>query len=122
MLRHTLIRGLRGQSWFLLLVLLITTPVATAAEKNAMVAEVSAILQAKADAWNRGDAQAWSQHYAENAGFINIFGMHFPDRKTNIERHAAIFDGFLRGTTLKVEPIRLLRLEERLVLAETRLT
>lgn len=84
--------------------------------------KVKEILHAKSEAWEEGDAEAWGKDYRENSALINIFGMRFPDRKTNIERHAVILDGLFRDTSLDVEIERIERLGEGVVLAETLLT
>lgn len=62
------------------------------------------------DAWNRGDASAWVAPYAEDAEFINILGSVFSSKAAIRARHAEIFDGAFRGSTMKttVRQVRIL--------------
>ena len=39
------------------------------------------MVAAQAEAWNRGDATAWSKDFAADADFVNIFGMVFHGRQ-----------------------------------------
>lgn len=81
--------------------------------------EVKKVIQAKSDAWEKGDAAAWGESYRDDSVLINIFGSRFPDRQENIERHGAIFEGIFRDTSLKVEFEQVQRLSDTLVLAES---
>jgi uncharacterized protein (TIGR02246 family) len=75
-------------------------------------AEEAAILRLLDDlceAWKRGDAEAFGARYRDDGTFTNVFGaVHF-GRDEFIRRHAEVFRGFLKNTTIKMIP-RTLRL------------
>ena len=51
-------------------------------------------------AWNLGDADAFSARYRDDGTFTNVFGaLHF-GREEFLRRHAEVFRGFLKGTTI----------------------
>ena len=52
---------------------------------------IRAIVQSQADAWNRGDAEAFAAHYAEDGSFTNVIGQQLYGRKAFIAQHAMIF-------------------------------
>jgi uncharacterized protein (TIGR02246 family) len=60
-----------------LLGFLVAIPLASAAEPAAASPEeqVAAILRAQADAWNRGDLEAFTSVYAEDAAFLSPSGL-----------------------------------------------
>jgi uncharacterized protein (TIGR02246 family) len=51
-------------------------------------------------AWNKGDAQAYSRHFAADGRFTNILGMFFTGQAF-LDRHEEIFKGIFRGTVLR---------------------
>src|SRR4051812_22367437 len=57
------------------LAMLFTKP-AKAQEKADSIA-IQSILQEEVSSWNRGDAQTYSKHFAENGTFTNIRGLFF---------------------------------------------
>ncbi len=65
------------------------------------------LVQEQAEAWNRGDATAWSQAFAEDADFVNILGGVFAGREEIERRHAAIFSSFFKGSRNRVTVRRL---------------
>lgn len=73
-------------------------------------AEADAIAAALTNAWNSYDGDAFAEQFAEDADFVNIFGMHGVGRQAIARAHQAIFDGIYRGsvnkfTVAKVRPI-----------------
>ena len=42
---------------------------------------IQKIISEGTEAWNRGDATAYSQHFQEEGGFTNVLGMVFYGRK-----------------------------------------
>jgi hypothetical protein len=57
-------------------------------------------------AWNKGDAQAYSQHFAADGTFTNVRGMFFTGHQAFLDRHEEIFKGMFRGTVLRQDVVR----------------
>src|SRR6266550_5021402 len=70
-------------------------------------AAIRNILQEEVAAWNKGDAQAYSQHFAADGTFTNVQGMFFTGHQAFLDRHEEIFKGMLRGTVLRQEVVSL---------------
>src|ERR1700730_3862296 len=72
---------------------------------------VRKILHEQVAAWNKGDAEAYSQHFAADGTFTNIVGMFFTGHDAFRETHDQIFKGVFRGTTKQEDifSIRFLR-------------
>jgi uncharacterized protein (TIGR02246 family) len=68
-------------------------------------AAVRNIIQEEIAAWNRGDAVAFSRHFAADGTFTNIRGQFFTGREAFAERHEFIFKGIYRGTTMKQDVV-----------------
>lgn len=60
--------------------------------------QIRAIVQSETDAWNRGDAEAFGAHYAENGSFTNVIGQQLYGRKAFIAQHASIFSTIYKGS------------------------
>jgi uncharacterized protein (TIGR02246 family) len=60
---------------------------------------VRKIIQDQVTAWNKGDAEAYSQRFATDGTFTNILGMFYTGPEAFRERHDQIFKGVFRGTT-----------------------
>ena len=58
------------------------------------------ILQEETDSWNKGDAEAYSKHFAEDGTFTNILGLFFIGNEAFKVRHEQIFKGVFKGTEL----------------------
>jgi len=69
-----------------------------AQQAGADEAQIHAIVQIEADAWNRGDAEAFGAHYAENGSFTNVIGQQLYGRKAFIAQHASIFSTIYKGS------------------------
>jgi uncharacterized protein (TIGR02246 family) len=82
-------------------------------------AAIRALLAAQAEAWNRGDAAAWSAVFEPGADFVNVFGTVFSGRDQIEERHAAIFDTFFKGSRTTVTVRRLVFLTPRLAIVDS---
>jgi uncharacterized protein (TIGR02246 family) len=80
---------------------------------------IRAMMAAQADAWNRGDAAAWSKDFAQDADFVNIFGMVFSGRKEIEERHAGIFASIFKGSQSAVTVRRVVFLTPRLAIVDS---
>lgn len=53
-------------------------------------------------AWNSADVDAYSQLYAENAGYVNRYGGFFQSRSEVADIHSVAFAGRFKGTKLRV--------------------
>ena len=60
---------------------------------------VRQIIQEQVAAWNKGDAEVYSQHFATDGTFTNILGMFFTGHDAFRDRHDQVFKGIFRGTT-----------------------
>jgi uncharacterized protein (TIGR02246 family) len=87
--------------------------------KSADETAIRALLAAQAEAWNRGDAIAWSKHFATDADFVNIFGMVFSGRQEIENRHAAVFTSFFKGSQSTVTVRRLVFPAPRLAIVDS---
>jgi uncharacterized protein (TIGR02246 family) len=87
-------------------------------------AKIRAIVQSSADAWNRGDAEAFAAHYAEDGSFTNVIGQQLYGKKAFIGQHAMIFSTIYKGShcALTVSKITFLRQDVALVEVDAALT
>jgi len=70
--------------------------------------EITQLLDELTDAWNRGDAKGYGARYLADGTFTNANGSFYVGRDEFDRRHAEIFRGLMRGTTLAMT-IRKLR-------------
>jgi uncharacterized protein (TIGR02246 family) len=64
---------------------------------------VCATLDALADAWERGDAEAYGRRFTENATYTTYIGSHYEGRADITASHRALFKGFLKDSKLAAE-------------------
>ena len=71
---------------------------------------IERLITLEDEAWNAGDAEAYSRAVAEECIFTNIFGEQRVGREAFEAQHARIFAGIYRGTRLKqsIEHLRAL--------------
>jgi uncharacterized protein (TIGR02246 family) len=65
------------------------------------------IVQDEIDAWNKGDAVAYSRHFAADGTFTNIAGQFFTGYDAFLKQHAVIFQGRFKQTTLQQDVVSL---------------
>jgi uncharacterized protein (TIGR02246 family) len=65
------------------------------------------IVQEEASAWTRGDATAYSLHFADDGTFTNILGEFYIGHEVFLKRHEFLFQGPYRGTTLHHDVVSL---------------
>jgi uncharacterized protein (TIGR02246 family) len=70
------------------------------AEDRAAFLDVIALLE---DAWNAGDGDAFATPFAEDADFVNIYGLHGKGRPSIAAAHSQILRTVYAGSTLKVQ-------------------
>ena len=102
---------------FLVAALLSSSFPGVAQSPGADEVQIRAIVQSEGDAWNRGDAEAFGAHYAENGSFTNVIGQQLYGRKAFIAQHASIFSTIYKGShnSLVVSKITFLRPDVALV-------
>jgi uncharacterized protein (TIGR02246 family) len=82
-------------------------------------AAIRSILQEEVTAWNKGDAQAYSQHFAADGTFTNIRGMFFTGHQAFLDRHEEIFKGMFRGTVVRQDVVSLRFVRSDVAVVET---
>jgi len=79
----------------------------SAAQGKRDEAAIRNILQEEAAAWNKGDAQANSQHFAADGTLTVFWGCSSPEHQAFLDRHEEIFNGRFRGTALGQDVVSL---------------
>ena len=82
-------------------------------------AAIRNILQEEVAAWNKGDAHAYSQHFAADGTFTNVMGMFFTGHQAFLDRHEEIFKGMFRGTVLRQDVVSLRFVRPETAVVET---
>lgn len=80
-------------------------------------AEIEKIILGYTDAWNHHEGKGFGDGFAENADFVNIFGMHFNGRAEIEDRHLKILQTFLKGSVLKILNVQLREVHPGLIVA-----
>ncbi|GAB3716282.1 hypothetical protein GCM10027592_57430 [Spirosoma flavus] len=80
---------------------------------------IQAILQQEDQAWNKGDASAYSQPFSADGTFTNIGGMFFRGHKAFLDQHDVIFKSFFKNTVLKQKIVSLKFVRSDVALLET---
>jgi uncharacterized protein (TIGR02246 family) len=75
----------------------------TASDESA----VRTIVQDEIAAWNRGDAVAYSRHFAADGTFTNITGQFFTGYDAFLKQHEVIFEGRFKQTRLQQDIVSL---------------
>ena len=82
-------------------------------------ATIRNIIQEEVAAWNKGDAAAYSQHFAADGTCTNVLGMFFTGHQAFLERHEDIFKGAFRGTVLRQDVVSLRFVRPDVAVVET---
>lgn len=88
------------------------------ADRNA----IQEIVQSYTDAWNQQAGKGFGDHFAEDADFVNVFGMHFSGRSEIEDRHVKILQTFQKGSTLKISNVQLREVQPGVVIGLIRWT
>ena len=77
----------------------------------ALRGELANLVQSLQDAWNAADGHAFAAPFAEDADFVNVYGMHAQGRDAIAQGHEMIFKGPYAGSAVRYVPesVRLLR-------------
>ncbi|PXX63214.1 uncharacterized protein (TIGR02246 family) [Nocardia tenerifensis] len=62
--------------------------------------DIEAVLTELAQAWGRGDADAYGALFTEDASYTAWFGSVYQGRADIVASHRALFDSFLKGTKM----------------------
>jgi uncharacterized protein (TIGR02246 family) len=89
---------------FGLLALLTIQPSAQAATDEVAIRN---IIQDETNAWNQGDAAAYSRHFAASGTFTNIRGQFFAGHAAFLKQHDVIFQGIFKHTTVQQDMVSL---------------
>lgn len=101
---------------FFLLIILSTTSSMFALDKSDHQI-MSQIIDHFANAWNDHEGQGSADYYAEDADFVNIFGMAFSGKQEIEIRHVKIHESFLKGSIFEVTDVRLREITSDVVIA-----
>ena len=82
-------------------------------------AAIRSILEEEVTTWNKGDADAYSRHFAAEGTFTNILGLFFTGHEAFRARHEEIFKGTFRGTVLRQDIVSLKFVRPDVVVVET---
>lgn len=94
----------------------------TGESQMAAIADETAIRNIVHDeiaAWNRGDASAYSSHFAADGTCTNIRGQFFTGHAAFLKQHDVIFQGLYKNTTLNQEIVSLKFLGPDVAVVET---
>ncbi|MFE6888119.1 SgcJ/EcaC family oxidoreductase [Streptomyces sp. NPDC057694] len=80
---------------------------ATEAVRGNDIAEIRALLQRSAAAWNRGDGTAYGEQFTADATDVTYVGTVYRGGPEIGRAHQALFDSFLKDVKLTVEIIDL---------------
>lgn len=81
--------------------------------------ELRQLVATQAEAWNKGDATAWTRDFTEDADFTNIVGSVFEGRAQIEQRHAAIFASIFKGSHVDVTVRRIVFPEVDIAVVDT---
>jgi uncharacterized protein (TIGR02246 family) len=76
-------------------------------DRDSARAAIEARLAAMAAAWDRHDAEAFVEGFAEDVDFTNVFGLLVQGRAAVAAAHAAIFKGMFSDSTLALTDTRI---------------
>ncbi|MFI6324708.1 SgcJ/EcaC family oxidoreductase [Nonomuraea sp. NPDC050556] len=63
--------------------------------------QINDLLVRLSQAWNDGDATAYAELFTHDADYITFFGLHMEGRAAIEESHRQLFDGPMKGTTMR---------------------
>lgn len=77
------------------------------AQDHSDEAAIRNIVNDEVAAWNKGDAVAYSVHFAEEGTFTNILGIFYKGHDAFVKEHDHIFKTIFRGSTLQQDIVSL---------------
>ena len=104
---------------FIQLFFLIIIPVISAfCQSETDEAFIHKIVQDEVTAWNRGDAVAYGEHFANDGTFTNILGAFYKGHDIFVKEHAQIFKTIFLGTRLQQDIVSLQFVDPNVVVVE----
>lgn len=91
----------------------------TALEKGDEQA-IRTIIEHYTEAWNQHAGEGFGEGFAQDADFVNIFGLHFSGKEEIEVRHIKILNSFLKDSKLKIMNIQLREIQPGVVIAWVR--
>ncbi|MCC5612692.1 SgcJ/EcaC family oxidoreductase [Nostoc sp. CHAB 5834] len=80
---------------------------------------INTILRLEDQAWNKGDAPAYSQSFSSDGTFTNIAGMFFKGHQAFLGQHEVIFKSFFKNTVLNQKIVSLKFIRPDVAILET---
>ncbi len=78
---------------------------------------INQIIDNFATAWNYHGGQGFADYYAEDADFVNIFGMTFVGKQEIEKRHIKILETIFKGSTFEATDVKLREVKPDVVIA-----
>lgn len=90
---------------------------------RSQTAVIEAIVADLETAWNEGDGERFGSYFAENADFVNVYGMHGQGRPAIAQAHDRILRTVYAGSVMActVKMVRMLAEDVALVHIDSRL-
>jgi uncharacterized protein (TIGR02246 family) len=92
------------------------------AQASADSTAIRNIVRGEVDAWNKGDAVAYSRDFAASGTFTNIRGQFFTGYPGYLKQHEVIFQGIFKNTTLTQDVVSLKFIRPDVAIIETATT
>ncbi len=90
------------------LILLVNIPtISTFSQDQDDEAAVRKIIQDEIDAWNKGDAVEYGEHFAKDGTFTNILGVYYTGHDVFVKEHEQIFKSIFLKSKLQQDVISL---------------
>ncbi len=99
-----------------LFLILLFTSSAFALEKSDQNS-INKIVEHFTNAWNLHEGKGSADYYAEDADFVNIFGMAFSGKEEIESRHVKIHETFLKGSIFEVTDLKMREAKPGIVIA-----
>jgi uncharacterized protein (TIGR02246 family) len=68
---------------------------------------VTDVIDSLAEAWARHDADAYGEHFTDDATYVTFVGTRYQGRREIADSHRALFSSFVKGTKLAHEVLDL---------------
>jgi uncharacterized protein (TIGR02246 family) len=89
------------------------------AQSSSDTTAIRDIVRGEIDAWNKGDAVAYSRDFAATGTFTNIRGQFFTGHAGYLKQHEVIFQGVFKNSTLKQDIVSLKFIRPDVAIVET---
>jgi uncharacterized protein (TIGR02246 family) len=79
---------------------------------------IDTIVEHYTHAWNDCEGRGFGHYYAQDADFVNIFGMAFSGKQEIEDRHIKILETFLKGSRFEVIETKVREVKPDVVIAQ----